>query len=412
MSRLLEDAAWHEYPDLLPIEGVQLAGIEAGVKYADRKDLALFQFSKDSRVSALFTQNAFCAAPVLCAKAHLKKAQARYLIVNTGNANAGTGQVGLDDALEMSRTVAEHADVPTEAVLPFSTGVIGERLPVEPIVNAIPRAFESLAQDQWAEVAQAILTTDTRPKGCSIQFDYEGKTVTITGVSKGAGMIRPNMATMLAYIATDLAVEREVLEALHRDLNQQSFNQISVDGDMSTNDACVLIATGAVDLPTVSSIDTELGRKFQAALKQVMQYLAKAIVRDGEGATKFVSVNVRNAQSRGEARLVATAVGQSPLVKTALFAEDPNWGRILAAVGSVDLDPVLVVEEVDISLGACRLVLNGGLDPDYKEEQAAAIMQQKEIDIIIDLARGDQDATLWTCDLSYDYVRINSDYRS
>jgi len=370
----------------------------------------VFELAPGSRVAGLFTTNQFCAAPVTLSRRHLAEKAPRYLLINTGNANAGTGERGMNDALACCEALAQQAGVSASEVLPFSTGVIGEPLPVQKIVSALPDALASTADNRWAEAANGIMTTDTRPKGESAQVDLGSHTVTISGISKGAGMIRPNMATMLGFIATDALIAPDALQVLASELGEQSFNRITIDGDTSTNDACMLIASGQYGGPEIT-LDSEHLPALRDALKNVYLNLAHAIVRDGEGATKFVTIRVSGAAARQEALDVAYTVAHSPLVKTALFASDPNWGRILAAVGRAgvaDLD----VNTLEIYLGEVCLVRNGGRAEDYSEERGQAVMDQEEITIAIDLKRGDISETVWTCDFSHDYVTINADYRS
>lgn len=397
-----------EPDELLPIAGVQLAAVPAGIRYQGRDDLLVMALAEGSEVAAVLTRNAFCAAPVTLARQHLAQTTPRYLIVNAGNANAGTGEAGLEAARECCAILAEQTACQVEAILPFSTGVIGQNLPIEPFVDALPKAVQQLEADQWLPAARAIMTTDTVPKAKSCQVALSGGTVTLTGIAKGSGMIHPNMATMLAYIATDAQVEQAVLQPLLQEVADETFNCITVDGDTSTNDALVLAATGASGIAVTSLQDVAA---FRVALQELCLYLAQAIVRDGEGATKFVSICVEEAGSKLEARQVAQTVALSPLVKTALFAGDPNWGRILAAVGRspiADLD----VSKVTIYLGKTLLIDHGEPAAAYTEAQGAAEMQQDELLIRINLARGDAEATVWTCDLSYDYVKINAEYRS
>ncbi len=397
-------------PEFFPVAGVRLGIASAGIKKPGRKDVVVFELAPGSRVAGLFTTNQFCAAPVTLSRRHLAEKAPRYLLINTGNANAGTGERGMNDALACCEALAQQAGVSASEVLPFSTGVIGEPLPVQKIVSALPDALASTADNRWAEAASGIMTTDTRPKGESTKFDLGGYTVTISGISKGAGMIRPNMATMLGFIATDARIAADALQTLASELGEQSFNRITIDGDTSTNDACMLIASGQYDGPEIT-LDSPHLPALRDALKKVYLDLAHAIVRDGEGATKFVTIHVRGAAAQQEALDVAYTVAHSPLVKTALFASDPNWGRILAAVGRAgiaDLD----VNALEIHLGDVCLVRNGGRAEDYSEERGQAVMDQEEITIAIDLKRGDISETVWTCDFSHDYVTINADYRS
>ena len=394
-----------------PVPGVRLAAGAAGIRYRDRDDLVLFELAPGSQCAAVFTRNAFCAAPVTLARAHLAEGAPRWWLINAGNANAGTGARGLADAQASCRALADlTADAP-ERVLPFSTGVIGEHLPVERIAAALPGLMGRLDASAWLSAARAIMTTDTRPKIVSRRFELAGRTATLTGICKGAGMICPDMATMLAFLATDAAVEPGHLQASLRAAADRSFNAITIDGDTSTNDACVLAATGALGNAPVASFDGPDGSAFQAALESVCVELATAIVRDGEGATKLVTVRVEGAADLAEARRVAYTIAHSPLVKTALFASDPNWGRILAAVGRAgvaDLD----IGRVCLWLGDVLIVDGGGRAPDYMESAGMAVMREPEIGIRVALARGEAEAQVLTCDFSYDYVKINAEYRS
>jgi len=397
-------------PDFFPVAGVKLGIASAGIKTPGRKDVVIFQLAPDTRVAGLFTQNQFCAAPVVLSRRHLAQGACRYLLVNTGNANAGTGKKGLADALRCCQALADEAGAGATEVLPFSTGVIGEPLPVEKIIQALPEALAGASEDRWTEAAAGIMTTDTRPKGASRQLTLGGHTITISGISKGAGMIRPNMATMLGFIATDARLSSDVLEMLAQELGEKSFNRITIDGDTSTNDACMLIATGQYDGPEINGSSPFLPA-LREALQEVYLELAHAIVRDGEGATKFVTIDVSGAATQQEALDVAFTVAHSPLVKTALFASDPNWGRILAAVGRagvMDLD----LDALEIYLGEVCLVRNGGRAEDYSEARGQAVMSREDITIAIDLKRGTVRETVWTCDFSHDYVTINAEYRT
>jgi glutamate N-acetyltransferase/amino-acid N-acetyltransferase len=397
-------------PTLHPVAGFRIGTTSAGVKKPGRKDLVLMEIAAGASTAGVFTLNQFCAAPVRICKQHLQQGMPSYLVTNTGNANAGTGKEGYQDALDVCQAVAEAAGVTSAQVLPFSTGVIGEKLPKERIISAIPAAFEALTDNGWLEAASGIMTTDTRPKAYSMQIEHQGQLITLTGISKGAGMIKPNMATMLAYIATDAKVEPALLQALLSRAADRSFNRITIDGDTSTNDSCMLIATGASGIE-VSETTAELLALFDAAVNKVLLELAQAIVRDGEGATKFVTISVEQAASSDEALKTAYAVAHSPLVKTALFASDPNWGRILAAVGYAGVDN-LDVDALQIWLGEACIVENGGRAASYTEAAGQAVMSREEITIRILLNRGDQQETVWTTDLSKDYVAINADYRS
>jgi len=394
---------------LLAISGVRLASVAAGIKKNKSNDLVLIELAEGSHCAAVFTRNKFCAAPVILAREHLAKTNPRYLLINAGNANAGTGKQGMLDAVRSCQSVAQHGQCDDNQVLPFSTGVIGQNLPVDRIENALPQAFSQLAENNWLAAGRGIMTTDTRLKGISRQFEIGGHTITITGVSKGAGMIQPNMATMLSYIATDAAIEQPLLQQCLQDAVAISFNSITVDSDTSTNDACVLMATGRAGNDIISSKDADY-QAFSQAVQQVCLYLAQAVIRDAEGATKFITLEVNTAASIEDARQVAYTVAHSPLVKTALFASDPNWGRILAAVGrsGVEFD----LDKIQIYLDDVCIVSNGGRDAVYTEEQGQRVMKQSEILIRIDLNNGDQQARIWTSDLSYDYVKINAEYRS
>jgi len=394
---------------LQAIDGIRLAAMHCGIKSdANSKDLVLVEIAETANVAAVFTTNRFCAAPVVVAKQHLSQATpVKYLLINSGNANAGTGDSGYAAAVQCCREIAEHGDARTESVLPFSTGVIAADLPVSKISTAIPALFNHLHQQQWLEAAEGIMTTDTLPKAISEQINLEdGKTVTITGITKGSGMIKPDMATMLAFVATDAEIEQPVLDAYLQQATNSSFNAITVDGDTSTNDACVLIATGK------SGANIEAGNQlFNEALIRVFQHLSQSIIRDAEGATKFVEIEVQQAQSESEAREVAFTIAHSPLVKTALFASDPNWGRILAAVGRAKIE-ALDVDKVDLFLGNTCLLRNGLPDSEYREELGQAEMDRENIKITVNLRQGSSVATVWTSDLSYDYVKINAEYRS
>ncbi|MCP5160963.1 MAG: bifunctional glutamate N-acetyltransferase/amino-acid acetyltransferase ArgJ [Hahellaceae bacterium] len=399
-----------DLPEMFPVSGVKIGVAKAGIKKPGRRDVVVFEIAEGATVAGVFTKNAFCAAPVVLCKQHLAQKAPRYLLINTGNANAGTGAQGMSDALACCDALAELTNTQTFRVLPFSTGVIGEPLPVQKIVSALPDAIAHLGENNWAESAQGIMTTDTRPKGASVQVRIGGELVTLTGISKGAGMIKPNMATMLGFVATDAKISAELLQKLHSVAAEKSFNRITIDGDTSTNDSCILIASGQSSAPEISE-DLEDYAVFVSALNDLMLQLAHLIVRDGEGATKFISIQVEQAASVSEALDVAYTVAHSPLVKTALFASDPNWGRILAAVGRAGLND-LNVEGIDIYLNEVCIVANGGRSPDYTEEQGQAVMNQQEILIRILLGRGDVAETVWTTDLSHDYVTINAEYRT
>ena len=396
---------------LQPVVGVELAAVAAGIRKAGRDDLVLIRLSEGSLVDAAFTQNRFCAAPVQIARAHMAAGAAvRALVINTGNANAGTGQTGLEHAQRMAQAAAQVLGLAAEQVLPFSTGVILEPLPIERIEAALPAAVPLLQPDAWLPAARGIMTTDTQPKGYSQSLTLQGQRVTVTGIAKGSGMIRPNMATMLGYLATDATLTPELMQGLAKRLADASFNRVTVDGDTSTNDSFVLMATGQSSA-TVASWDSADGQALWQALLQVAQQLAQALVRDGEGATKFITVRVEDATSSAEALQVAYAVAHSPLVKTAFFASDPNLGRILAAVGYAGvLD--LNVGRVDVFLDDVHVATGGGRHPAYQEADGVRVMQQHDITVRITLGRGQACETVWTCDLSHDYVSINADYRS
>ncbi len=396
---------------LHPVAGVSLSAVASHIRYANRLDLVLFSLAEGTRTAGVFTRNAFCAAPVLVARKHLQSHadNIRYLLINTGNANAGTGQRGYDDAIACCATLAGLTGVATESVLPFSTGVIGEKLPVAKIQAGIPSALAALGDD-WASAAKGIMTTDTVPKARSVTVTLQGRPVTITGITKGAGMIKPNMATMLCFVCTDAAIEHAVLQTLLSGAVDQSFNRITVDGDTSTNDCCILSATGKSGV-SISPDNAAEYAAFDRALRGLVQDLAKDIIRDAEGAKKFVTVDIQGARDTHECLLVAYAIAESPLVKTALSASDPNWGRILAAVGRAGVD-ALEVDLISIHLGDVCIVHNGMLAPDYTEAQGQAEMNKQEILITVNLGRGNARETVWTSDLSEEYVRINASYRS
>ena len=397
--------------DLLAIDGIRLATASAGIKKPGRQDVVLIELAEGTQTAAVYTTNAFCAAPVIVAKQHQAAEATRYLLINSGNANAGTGEAGLVAAKACCQSVAEVAGVNEANVLPFSTGVIGQPLPVDKIRAVLADTYDGLTADNWLAAAQGIMTTDTLAKAKSVQVELAGKTVTITGISKGSGMIRPDMATMLAYIATDANVDYAVLTTMLNNAMNHSFNRITVDGDTSTNDACVLMATGQAGNAKITQITSEEGEALQKAMNDICCYLAQAIVRDGEGATKFITINVEQGQSQEECRQVAYTIAHSPLVKTALFASDPNWGRILAAVGRsglADFD----LSGVSIFINDVCIVKSGQPDPDYTEEKGQAVMAESEITITVKLNRGAAHDQVWTCDFSYDYVKINAEYRT
>ena len=398
-------------PDrLIPVAGVRLAAAAAGVRKPDRDDVVLLELAPGSRVAAVFTQNAFCAAPVTVARQHLAAAAPRFVLINSGNANAGTGAAGLAAAQACCAAVARQAGCNSAAVLPFSTGVIGEPLPVERITAVLPAALDGLRADGWLAAARAIMTTDTVAKGHSVTVASPQGPITVTGMAKGSGMIHPNMATLLAYVATDAAVAQPALQACLAHAVGGSFNRITVDGDTSTNDACVLIATGQGAV-AVDDLSSSTGQALQAAVDEVCRVLAQAIVRDGEGATKFIKVQITGGRDTAECARVAYAIARSPLVKTAFFASDPNWGRILAAVGYAGLDD-LEIDRVNVYLDDVCIVRAGGRAGDYTEARGQAVMAQDEITVRVELGRGGAQTTVWTCDFSYDYVRINAEYRT
>lgn len=395
---------------LSPVRGVELASVASGIKVNGKDDLVVFKLAAGSTVAATFTRNAFCAAPVHLARAHLSVMPPRALVINSGNANAGTGERGMQDARETCQKAADVLGCDAQSILVFSTGVIGEYLPLDKLLTGVEAAGQRLQADNWLAAAHGIMTTDTIAKACSEQIKINGETVTLTGIAKGSGMIHPDMATMLAFIATDVKIEQAVLQNLLSTAVHNSFNSITVDGDTSTNDACVLIATGHSTI-NIDSAHSEAAMIFRQALHKLCIQLAQAIVRDGEGASKFVTIEVVSANDEDEARQVGFTIAHSPLVKTALFASDPNWGRILAAVGRAGLTE-LDVDKVNIFLGETCIVEQGGVCQSYTEEQGQQEMNKDEILIRVVLNRGDAQATLWTTDLSHEYVTINSEYRS
>ncbi len=400
---------------LFAVPGVRLGTAMAGVRKPNQRDVLVMELAPGTQVAGVFTTNRFCAAPVQLCRRHLDllgvAGGIRALIVNTGNANAGTGDDGLARALSVCRSLARHLAVEVQQVLPFSTGVIMESLPHERIEAGLPAAVSDLAPAHWAEAAEAIMTTDTVPKAVSRQVQLGGRTVTVTGISKGAGMIRPNMATMLGFIATDAAVAPGVLQALVKDAADLSFNRITIDGDTSTNDSFVLIATAQAGHAPIHGLNEGDGAVLREAVVAVAQTLAQAIVRDGEGATKFITVQVDGGRHEDECRQVAYAIAHSPLIKTAFFASDPNLGRILAAIGYAGLSD-LEASQVDLWLDDVHVVTNGARNPSYLEEDGARVMRQSDITVGVRLNRGTARTTVWTCDLSTDYVKINADYRS
>lgn len=398
-----------KFPVMHAVPGIQLGTTNAGIKQTERDDILWVEMHEQATCAAVFTQNAFCAAPVVVARKNLQK-NPKYLLINSGNANAGTGEQGMQDALASCMAVADLAQQKPEQVLPFSTGVIGERLPIDKLIAAIPTAQKNKQEGNWHKAAHAIMTTDTFAKGYSKKVEIAGHSITITGISKGAGMIQPNMATMLGYIATDVVISQENLQKCLSEAVDQSFNRITVDGDTSTNDACVLMASGQSQLPELQENTKEM-RAFQQAINEASMHLAEAIIRDGEGATKLIKIQVKQAIDASEAVQVAKTIAHSPLVKTAFFASDPNWGRILAAVGRAGVHQ-LDVNKISIYLGDVCIVEQGACAASYTEEAGQRIMNQEEIDVIVHLGRGDVSQQVLTCDFSYDYVRINAEYRT
>ncbi|MYM82390.1 bifunctional glutamate N-acetyltransferase/amino-acid acetyltransferase ArgJ [Duganella sp. FT50W] len=401
--------------ELKPVAGVEIGYAEAGIKKPNRKDVLVMKLAPTATVAGVFTLNRFCAAPVQIAKAHLAAAQTSgqpitALLVNTGNANAGTGELGLSLAHQTCAALAAQLGVAPTQILPFSTGVILEPLPAAKVIAGLPQAVAGLKADNWYHAAEAIMTTDTQPKAGSRSVTIGGHSVTMTGISKGAGMIKPNMATMLGYLAFDAAVAQPVLDELVKYAADRSFNCITIDGDTSTNDSFMLIATGAGTLK-ITSVDQPEYAQLRDAVTELSLFLAQAIVRDGEGATKFISIIVEQGANVEECRKIAYSIGHSPLVKTAFFASDPNLGRILAAIGYAGVDD-LDVSKLNLYLDEVWVAKNGGRNPDYKEEDGQRVMQQAEITVRVKLARGAASATVYTCDLSHDYVSINADYRS
>ena len=397
---------------LFPISGVRIGVTEAGVRKANRKDLTVVLIDEGASVSGVFTQNRFCAAPVQICREHLAaKTGIRAMVINTGNANAGTGQDGLARARSTCGALGKLLGVPSGAILPFSTGVIMEQLPKDRIEAGLPAAIADASDAHWLKAAQGIMTTDTVPKAFGAQVTIGGALISISGISKGAGMIRPNMATMLGFMATDACVSQSVMHQLALELAEGSFNRVTVDGDTSTNDSFVVIATNKAKHKLIESLDTADGLALKAAMMGVAQKLAQAIVRDGEGATKFIKVQVEGGNTQQECRKVAYAIAHSPLVKTAFFASDPNLGRILAAVGYAGIDD-LDQSGIDLFLDDVHVAIKGGRNPLYREEDGKQVMKQSEITVRVGLGRGDAVDTVWTCDFSHDYVTINADYRS
>ncbi len=395
--------------ELFPVSGVRIGIAEAGIRKANRKDVVIFELAAGSTVAATFTTNAFCAAPVHVAKKHLATEACRYWLVNTGCANAGTGEQGMQDALQSCDALAKITAVKPESILPFSTGVIGELLPMERLVGGLPKALADLDANHWLRAAEGIMTTDTRPKASSKKISIDGNIITVTGISKGAGMIKPNMATMLGFVATDAKVAQKDLQALLKSVVNKSFNRITIDGDTSTNDACMFAATGKSGV--VLSPASPRWNVFAQAVENIFTELAQAIVRDGEGATKFITVEINGGNSSAECLRAAYAIAESPLVKTALFASDPNWGRILAAIGRSGIEN-LDTSCINIFLNDVQIVQNGGRATSYTEEQGQRAMAPEEIIVRVELQRGVVGETVWTCDFSHDYVTINAEYRT
>lgn len=407
---------------LAPIQGIRLGWAESNIKQPNRKDLLVIEIAEGSAVSGVFTQNRFCAAPVTLCKKHLAAvknndvAGIKALVINTGNANAGTGEQGMLDALTTCQHLAETMAIPVESILPFSTGVILEHLPMNKLLAGIPHAVANLTTDNWADAAWSIMTTDVAPKAYSTTLEIGNEQVNITGISKGAGMIHPNMATMLGYVATDANITQLLLDEITKEIADLSFNCISVDGDTSTNDSFIVIATGKSKVAAITNRDDVGFKEVFNALLETSQYLAKAIIRDGEGATKFLTITVKGALSIEEAKAIGFSIGKSPLVKTAMFASDPNMGRVLAAIGYApreckslaDLD----TNQLELYFGNVLVAEKGGRAASYNEAEGQTVMNEAEIDITVQLHRGNEEATIWTCDFSYDYVKINAEYRT
>lgn len=395
---------------LYPVKGVRMSAVAAGLKKPGKADVVLFELCEGATVAGVYTKNVFCAAPVLLTRKHSTSHSPRYFLINSGNANAGTGEAGMQAALACCTALAKVGGVETQQVLPFSTGVIGEALPVDKIISALAPAIATLDADAWLGAAKGIMTTDTVHKAYSEMFVLAGKRVTITGITKGAGMIKPNMATMLAYICTDAVISVDTLQELCQEAANLSFNRITVDGDTSTNDCCMLVATGQGDL-VYSEITKAEQLEFASTLNRVFVHLAQAIIKDAEGATKFVTISVEEGLDSNECLQLAYAIAESPLVKTALFASDPNWGRILAVVGRAGLTD-LNISKVSIYLDDVCIVERGGRSATYTEAMGKEVMKQSAISITVKLHRGDYSEKVWTCDLSYDYVKINAEYRT
>ncbi|MGD9499788.1 MAG: bifunctional glutamate N-acetyltransferase/amino-acid acetyltransferase ArgJ [Halothiobacillus sp.] len=396
---------------LTPIPGIELGVAQAGVRKANRDDVLVIRLPETATVAGVFTQNRFCAAPVQLCRSHLASTTPRALVINTGNANAGTGEDGLARARQVCVALANELGCEEDQILPFSTGVIMESLPADRIIAGVPAALANLAEDNWLRAAGAIMTTDIVAKGRTASCQIKGQTVTVTGIAKGSGMIHPNMATMLGYVAIDARVPVGVLQHLLNEVTNESFNRVTVDGDTSTNDSFILMANGRVDAPLIETIGSADYHALYAAVAEVSVFLAQALARDGEGATKFVTIEVEQGRDRAECVQIAKAIAHSPLVKTALFASDPNLGRILAAIGYAGIDD-LDVNKIGLWLGDVEVVRDGGRDPAYVEARAAEVMKNDEITMRITLGRGSARDRVWTCDFSYDYVKINAEYRS
>lgn len=399
------------WPVMHSVKGVRLGTANARIKDTDSHDVTVIEVCEDAKVAGVFTQNAFCAEPVKIAKYHLASQSIRYLLINSGNANACTGEPGFDAAMQTCQSLAQHCNVNANQVLPFSTGVIGELLPAQKIIGVIPDALNSLKVAGWSDAAHAIMTTDTLPKGASTKFTSNECDISISGMAKGAGMINPNMATMLAFIATDADIAQPLLEQIAKEAADHSFNRITIDGDTSTNDACMIIATAKSRHPKISSASDPAYAKLLLEIKSVYIKLAQAIVRDGEGATKFITVDVLGGESEEECNDVAYAIAHSPLVKTAMFACDPNWGRIVCAIGYAGIENCDTAK-IDVFLDDVKIVENGGRAASYTEEQGQEIVDKPEFAIRVNLNRGDVSRSIWTSDLSHEYVRINAEYRS
>ncbi|MHB8255790.1 MAG: bifunctional glutamate N-acetyltransferase/amino-acid acetyltransferase ArgJ [Acidiferrobacterales bacterium] len=397
--------------ELHPVSGIRLGTAMAGIRKRDRRDLVVIECATGTRAAAVFTQNRFCAAPVLVARGHLGAAQPRALVINTGYANAGTGEPGMHDAVACCEELAQRIGVRASEILPFSTGVIGERLPVERIIAGLSSCIATLDERGWADAASGIMTTDTLPKGSSVCGEIGGTVVTVTGIAKGSGMICPNMATMLTFVATDASVGQAALDALVRSAARVSFNRITVDGDTSTNDSCILLATGRAGNPQIERPEGATYQALSELVTRVFTELAQAVIRDAEGATKFITIEVSGGRSEDECLEVAQTIAHSPLVKTAFFASDPNWGRILAAVGRARIGR-LDVGSVSIHLNGACIVRGGARAPEYTEAQGRAVMAEAEITLQVDLGAGSATTRLWTSDLSHEYIRINAEYRT